>query len=129
MPGRAEVFVRPFPDVTKQKWRLSGEGGGTQPLWARDGKELFYLAPDGALMSVQVRAGQQLGAGHAYQSDGCVVSTAGRTLTIARTYDVALDGKRFLRIKPGAASEAAPITVVVVQNWLEELKRLVPPPK
>ena len=42
--GLTEVFVRPFPDVAKQKIKISAEGGGSQPLWARDGKELFYLA-------------------------------------------------------------------------------------
>jgi len=44
-----------------------------------------------------------------------------------RTYDVAPDGKRFLMIKAvGADQAAAPMSLVVVQNWLEELKRLVP---
>ena len=58
--------------------------------------------------------------------DGSYLRPAG--LTIARTYDVARDGKRFLRIKPDAGPDA-PITVVVVQNWTEELKQLVPSPK
>ena len=42
--GQFEVFVRPFPDVNKGRWQVS-TGGGTQPLWARNGQELFYLAP------------------------------------------------------------------------------------
>ncbi len=102
--GPTEVFVRPFPDVTKQKWRLSGEGGGTQPVWARDGKELFYIAPDGALMSVAVRPDNNWAPGTPTKvMDASYLRLAG--LIIARTYDVALDGKRFLRIKPGAGSE------------------------
>ena len=45
-----------------------------------------------------------------------------------RTYDVSPDGKRFLMIKPGGRAEqtAAPPSLIVVQNWFEELKRLVP---
>ena len=44
-----------------------------------------------------------------------------------RTFDVSADGQRFLMVKAGGASDAsAPVTIVVVQNWHEELKRLVP---
>jgi hypothetical protein len=45
-----------------------------------------------------------------------------------RTYDISSDGQRFLMIKPGGGSDqtAAPTNIVVVQNWFEELKRLVP---
>jgi hypothetical protein len=45
-----------------------------------------------------------------------------------RTYDIAPDGKRFLMIKAGGSADqtAVPMSLVVVQNWLEELKRLVP---
>ena len=122
------MYVRPFPDVAKQKTRVSAEGGGSQPLWARDGKELFYLAPNGALMSVTC--------GHPDNnlSPGTPTKILDApylhlpSLAISRTYDVSLDGKRFLRIKPGSESDG-PTNVVVVQNWLEELKRLVPPPK
>ena len=43
-----------------------------------------------------------------------------------RNYDISPDGKRFLMIKPGSAQETAPPNITVVQNWGEELKRLVP---
>ena len=49
--GQLQVFVRPFPDINKGKIQVS-TAGGVQPLWARNGQELFYLAPGGALMSV-----------------------------------------------------------------------------
>ncbi len=51
--GRYEIYVRPFPDVTRGLWQVSTDGG-TRPLWARSGQELFYLAPTGALMRVGV---------------------------------------------------------------------------
>jgi serine/threonine-protein kinase len=124
--GPVEVFVRPFPYVSKQKWRVSSDGGGTQPLWSRDGKELFYLGPGGALMSVTM------------QPDNWSPGTPTKVidepylhlpfLITVRSYDISLDGKRFLRIKPGSGPEA-PTSVMVVQNWFEELKQLVPPPK
>ena len=78
-------------------------GGGTQPLWARNGQELFYLAPDGALMSVPVERGTTWTAGTPTKLiEGAVFSW--RRQRLARTYDVSPDGKRFLMIK-----QAAPI--------------------
>ena len=44
--GQFEIYVRPFPDVTAGRWQVS-TGGGTRPLWHRNGQELFYLAPTG----------------------------------------------------------------------------------
>ncbi len=54
--GQSQVYVRPFPDVNGGHWQIS-TGGGTRPLWARNGQELFYLVPGGALMSVRVERG------------------------------------------------------------------------
>ena len=54
--GRVEIYVRPFPDVTSGHWQVSTDGG-TRPLWARNGQELFYLTPTGALMRVDVAGG------------------------------------------------------------------------
>jgi len=121
--GPSQIFVRPFPDVNRQKWLVS-TGGGTQPIWARNGKELFYLAPTGALMSVPVERGATWSAG----TPTTVIDRPYLRLTsvqVARTYDVSLDGKQFLMIKPVDGPEA-PTSIVVVQNWFEELKRLVP---
>ena len=58
-----------------------------------------------------------------------LVNTAYATPSFPRAYDVSPDGQRFLMIKEGAAGTetAPPASIVVVQNWLEELKRLVPP--
>jgi eukaryotic-like serine/threonine-protein kinase len=48
--GQFEIYVRPFPDVNGARWQISA-AGGIQPLWSRQGQELFYLAPAGELMS------------------------------------------------------------------------------
>ena len=119
---RFEVYVRPFPDVTKGVWPVSTDGG-TRPLWARNGKELFYLAATGAVMRVGV-VGESTWAVTAPTK--LFEGRYGAPLFYSgRTYDVSPDGQRFLMIKAGDAP-ATPATMVVVLNWTEELKRLVP---
>ena len=123
--GPFQVYVRPFPDVNKDRWPVSTDGG-TRPLWARNGQELFYLAPGGALMGVRV--GQ--GAAWTRSSPTTLIDRPyfrGPENVAARTYDVSLDGKRFLMVKEGGPSQSPPAaSIVVVQNWTEDLKRLVP---
>jgi eukaryotic-like serine/threonine-protein kinase len=123
--GRFNVYVRPFPDVSSGYWQVSTDGG-TRPLWARNSQELFYLSPTGDLMRVGVALGPTWAATAPTRlfegSYGAAANQSGRT------YDVAPDGKRFLMIKAGGRREqtAVPTSLVVVQNWREELKRLVP---
>ena len=101
--------------------------GGTQPLWARSGKELFYLAADGALLRVPVEAGGAMwNAGTPMKLLGGRYYTAAGSSSAGRMYDVSPDGQRFLMIRsPGTDAGAAP-ALIVVQHWDEELKRLVP---
>jgi serine/threonine-protein kinase len=123
--GRFEVFVRPFPNVGGGQWPVS-RAGGTRPLWARNGKELFYVGPGGELLGVPVEArGETWNAGPPTKLvEGRYLLAAG---TAGRTYDVSPDGRRFLMLKAsGTDAGAAPPAIVVVQNWDEELKRLVP---
>jgi Tol biopolymer transport system component len=51
--GRPEIYVRPFPNVDSGRWQVS-TGGGSRPLWARSGGELFYVAPDSTILGVRV---------------------------------------------------------------------------
>ena len=120
-----QVFVSPFPDVTAGR-TLVTPAGGSQPRWARDGRTLFYTGLDGMLMSVSVDPKAPLTFGQpvqvlkkAYYGGITVLSRVG-------TYDVAADG-RFLMLKDVEDATAARRTqVVVVRNWLEELRRLPP---
>ena len=135
--GLFQVYVRPFPDVTSGRWQVTTEGG-TMPAWARNGKELFYLGPTGAMMSVRVDAGTIWHASDpAKLFDGQYI--VGSARLSGRSYDVSPDGRRFLMIKPGGSGLAGPGVgsfggrtrrteqgIVVVQHWDEELKRLVP---
>jgi serine/threonine-protein kinase len=123
--GQYEVYVRPYPDVSGGLRQVS-TGGGTRPLWARTGQELFYLSSGGALMRVGVERGPTWAAGTPTKllNEGYFTDPGGNP---GRTYDISPDGKRFLIVKAGGGSgQAAVPQIVVVQNWLEELKRLVP---
>jgi serine/threonine-protein kinase len=122
--GSLEIYVRPFPNVGGGQWKAS-TAGGRQPLWARSGKELFYVSPDGALLRVPVEA-----SGAAWKGGTPMKLLEGRyftgTASASRLYDVSPDGQRFLMITaPGTDTSASP-TISVVLNWTEELKRLVP---
>ena len=124
MLGQPQVFVRPFPDVNKGKTQISTVGG-VQPLWARNGQELFYIAPDGALMSVPVKRGTTWTAGTPTKLIEVPYFRGGGG-NDSRMYDVSPDGKRFLMLKQDVSPNQPAARIVVVQNWLEELKRLVP---
>ena len=119
--GRFEIYVRPFPNVSSGQWRIS-TAGGTRPLWAPNGDEIFFVAPDGAIMGAPVTRGSTWQAGEATTVVEARYLTQGALS--ARTYDVSADGKRFLMVKP-LATDSVP-QIVIVQNWFEELKRLVP---
>ncbi len=122
--GTNEIYVRPFPDVEQGRWQVS-TGGGRQPLWARSGRELFYRAPDGTLMAVPIQPGPGFTRGNAaVVVDRAYVEGGGGA--VGRSYDVSPDGTRFLMIKEAAASTGTAPQLVVVLNFFEELKRLVP---
>ena len=105
-------------------WQVS-TNGGTRPIWTRSGQELIYVSPTGALMGVGVASGPSWGA----TIPTLLVKEGYFTIPIwwGRSYDVSRDAQRFLMIKEGGADgTAAPANIIVVQNWVEELKRLVP---
>jgi len=122
--GAFEIYVRPFPNVGGGQSQVS-TAGGRQPLWARSGKELFYVGADGALLSVPVEAS---GATWNHGTPMKLLERRYYTGTgSGRAYDVSPDGQRFLRIKvPETNASAAPAALIVVQRWDEELKHLVP---
>jgi serine/threonine-protein kinase len=121
-PLALEIHVEPFP-ADGRHWQVS-IGGGTSPLWARSGQELFYVAPSGALMRVGVERSPTWVA----TVPAKLIGEGYLTLLGARSYDISPDGQRFLMIKPSPGSDqaTAPRGILVVQNWGEELKRLVP---
>jgi serine/threonine-protein kinase len=123
--GRFEVWVGPFPHAADRWWQVSTDGG-RHPAWSHDGHELFFVTLDGLLMAVPVDPREAVwNAGTPQRLFDRRYYTGGG---IPRQYDVSPDGQRFLMLAQGTGDRAtAPLQVIVVQNWLEELRRLVPP--
>ena len=126
--GRREVYVRPFPEVNDDQVLVSNSGG-LEPLWSRDGRELFYLEGFGARQLIAVSV--ESGASERFAFGGREVVTDWPYLRggPGRTYDVASDG-RFLAIVEGDGSgggrEVGPPEITVVLNWFEDLVARVP---
>jgi serine/threonine protein kinase/Tol biopolymer transport system component len=114
--GRSEIYVQPYPGPGG-KWQLSTEGG-KEPLWNRNGRELFYRSGN-KMMAVEITTQPSFSAG----TPKVLFEGPYQLLALSSpNYDVAPDGQRFLMLKP--IEQAAQINVVL--NWFEELKRRVP---
>ena len=126
--GAPHIFVSAFADPGGARSQLT-PSGGSQPRWSADGRELFYTALDGSLMSVPVSSGSAFSWGTPMKLFASRFYVGRGLVSRGGTYDVSPDGRRFLMLKtagdPGQLAEQA--TVVVVKNWGEELKRLLPP--
>jgi hypothetical protein len=120
--GRFEVYARAFPASAGGKWMVSA-GGGYQPRWRRDGRELFYFANDGKLMSVDVALGGTFQAGAPHFLFQAPIFGGGAS-TSNHYWDVTADGQRFLINTVSAESGSSAVTVVL--NWREALKRVGP---
>ena len=117
--GRTEVLVQSFPEPGGRT-QIS-TSGGTEPVWSRDGRELFYLNGD-AMMAVEIRTSPTFSAGAPRMLfEGRFVRSAN---TVA-SYDVSADGQRFLRVQP-MHPDPPTDRIQVTLNWFEEVKRLVP---
>ena len=113
-----EVYVQPFPDGGG-KYQISTTGG-TEPVWSRDGRELFYRNGN-KMMAVDISALPAFSAG---KPKVLFESADYDRISTTPDYDVSLDGQRFLMLRAAGPQSATPY--VVVLNWFEELKRLAP---
>ena len=120
--GQGEIYVRPFPGPGG-KWQVSS-GGGNYPVWARSGRELFYVNGD-KLMTAPVETSPTFSSGTPHllfvKASLLIPQTLGLGPYFAKPYDADPDGKRFLVVKQ---SVSAPTQINVVLNWFEELKKL-----
>jgi len=103
--GRYEVYVQSYPSGANRT--LVSSGGGFQPRWSRDGRELFYVTGD-AIMGVEVRADGSVGVPRR------LVDRADYFIRF-QSYDVSPDGKRFLMIRRDEGS--VPRQLNVILNW------------
>ena len=117
--GRYEIYVQTFPKIAG-KWQVSA-AGGTQPRWQRDGRELFYVAPDTRLMAVTLhpapdgdllQAGTPVALFPTRLVSGGNVPTSG--FQAQAQYAVTPDGRFLLNAAP---DDAATSPITIVQNW------------
>jgi hypothetical protein len=120
--GQNEVYVQPFPVAAGGKWQVS-QGGGGQPRWRRDGKELFYISADSKVMAVPV--GTTATATTPLFTPGVPKALfaapiwGGGTTTNVTRYDVTADGQKFLinALPTDTTTAASPTPITVVLNW------------
>jgi eukaryotic-like serine/threonine-protein kinase len=119
--GRVEIYVRPFPNIEDAEYIITTDGG-TAPVWAHSGRELFYWKQSGAMASIMA---VPITPGQAFESKAAHPIARGwyARPIFDRQYDVAPDG-RFVVMKP--VGRPPRDEIVIVLNWFEELKRLVP---
>ena len=123
--GTFEIYVQPFP-AGGDGVRQVSQGGGSMAVWARDGRSLFYLSGD-TLMAAPAESGST----DAIGVPEVVLEGFGMgnpTVGTGRNFDVSPDGQRFLVVRQAQSSDGAPAVpgFIYVQNWFEELTRLVP---
>jgi hypothetical protein len=124
LSGRYEIYVERYPQFGNRQ--TISTGGGRLPLWSRDGRELFFGSLDGRQMfAVPVRAGTTFDPGRPQVLFELAMLPVQRA---ARPYDIAPDG-RFVVIRSDQANVVGGTAsnLILVRNWFEELKRLVPP--
>ena len=115
--GAPEVYVRPFPTVDSARFAISVDGG-VEPVWARDGRELFYRNVRGAMFATPVTTGAHFTNG----TPRLLFTAPGYAMTgNFRTYDVHPDGQRFLMVVSGGA-DATHLELIL--NWRVELEKL-----
>ena len=124
--GRTEVYVQPYPGPGG-KWQISTDGG-SQPVWARNGRELFYL--NGAkMMVVEIATQPTFRPGTPRMLFERPEMQTGAQPGARADYDVSPDGQRFLMLKAAEQQQSALTQIHVVLNWFEELRRRVPAPQ
>jgi serine/threonine protein kinase len=113
--GQPEVYVQPFP-TSGSKWQISN-GGGAQPMWRRDGKELFFIGEDRKLYATDIRAGStfEFGMPHSLFE---VPNKAYVFEVRDKAYVPSRNGERFL---VSMSPDAAPSPINIVVNWTAAL--------
>src|ERR1022692_5114632 len=108
--GNWEIYVTSFP-AAAGKWQVS-RGGGTEPRWRGDGKEVFYIAPSGMLTAVPVNSDSVFATGTPVPLFQ-IYGRAPISSTDVFTYDVVKDGKRFLVNRYVKPEHVPPLTILL----------------
>ena len=124
LSGRSEIYVERYPDLGGRQ-QISTEGG-VRPVWSRDGNTLYFSSNNyRQMLAVRVASGPTLKVSKAQVAlqfeGGPLAGVAG-----ARPYDVSPDGKFYI-IRAGQTPDGGTSpSLVLIEHWTEELKRLVP---
>jgi serine/threonine-protein kinase len=119
--GKAEVYVRPFPNVNDGKWLVSLDGGG-DPVWSHSGHELFYITSTDQLWSASIASSPTFSV---RERRKLFDLPSGVRATVASSrFDVAPDDQRFLMIQSleAAAGASSRTKVVLLTNLMAELQ-------
>ncbi len=126
--GRSEIYIRPFaepsasgpaPNAPAGQWSVSTMGG-IYPRWRRDGKEIYYVGPNGEMMAAPITvAGSALVPGTPVTLFPTRIYGGGADSQQGRQYDITRDGRFLINTVLDEAS--APITLL--QNWHPEAKK------
>jgi hypothetical protein len=115
--GVSEIYVVPFPPSAEGGRWMASRGGGVQPRWNHNGKELFYISPDSKMMSVDVSTHPIFHSGIPRSLFAAeLVDTGIRTGPMS--WDIAPDGNRFLIISDTSTDSS----LTVALNWQTGLK-------
>ena len=119
--GTSEVYIRPFPDTEAGRWQVSVDGGQA-PLWARSGRELFFVDARRNMVAVSVDSGDSPGLG-----ERRVLFPFGLDLYLNdpeyyTPFDISLDDQRFLMVRQASVADTGRANFVLIENWFEELK-------
>ena len=118
--GQDNIYVRPFPEADTEI-QVSANGG-TEPIWGQNRAELYYRNGAGEMVAVAVLPGDEFATG---PEQVLFPATAYRSDFYHAAYDVSADSERFVMIRisdSGSLDEE----LIAVENWFEELNRLVP---
>lgn len=124
--GQFQIYVKPFPNVDDAEYQVSTAGGRT-PLFAGDGRELFFVSGS-RLMTAPVQFAPTFTTGNpTVLINSPSIIFDGRLLgNTGRTYEASRDGDRFLLLKDDADRSTNRPGIVVVQNWFRELNQKLP---
>ena len=123
-----EIYVRPFAETpgagapaapAAGQWQVS-TGGGIYPRWRPDGKELYYLAPDGRMMAAPIATtGAALAPGAPVALFATHILGGGVDNSQGYQYDIARDGRILINTELDTAGAPIPL----IQNWTPDAKR------
>ena len=117
--GRSEIYIQAFvpgEPASGAKWPISS-GGGTMPIWRRDGRAMYYFDTKSKMMEVEVTLGSKIVAGVPKE----LFDIGPLRADMSRAWSMTGDGQRLLFVTRAEDADLSPFTVVL--NWMAELKK------